>query len=245
MKAHQRIIREQKAKEKSLDLFGDWWRDIDADIKKAEVRRVTKQTAERIILEYEWLGTMHPTSSHFFGIFFGEYCGGVTCFGVKNSSTSFAKYVGAEHEPRGIQLHRGACVHWAHKHAGSMLISASIRELATEGYRWALAFSDSDAGEIGTLYQATNWYYIGLGSKTQPNIVDRTGRIVISSHHMFKTLGSSGRPAIDRFLAENPGTTEQPLNPKGRYVMLMGSKKDKKAMMKHLRPHIQPYPKRQ
>jgi len=40
MKAHQRIIREEKSKEGD-GLFGLWWNAIDVDIKKAEVRETS------------------------------------------------------------------------------------------------------------------------------------------------------------------------------------------------------------
>ena len=55
MKAHQKIIREKKALEDTNDIFGDWWKDIDVDIKKAEIKEVKYSTANQIIEEYEWL----------------------------------------------------------------------------------------------------------------------------------------------------------------------------------------------
>ena len=51
MKAHQRIVREKAAQEND-DLFGNWWQDIDVDIKKAEVKEVTHKQAKEIIEKY-------------------------------------------------------------------------------------------------------------------------------------------------------------------------------------------------
>ena len=66
-KAHQRIIREQKAKEKaSLGLFSD--KPDEINLQKTKIRQINYQTAEKIILEYEWLGTMPTYSTHYFDL---------------------------------------------------------------------------------------------------------------------------------------------------------------------------------
>ena len=66
LKAHQRIIREQKAKENPLSLFPE--KPDIIDLKKAVVRKINYQTAEKIIIEYEWLGNMPTYCTHYFGI---------------------------------------------------------------------------------------------------------------------------------------------------------------------------------
>ena len=55
-----------------------FWEDIDLDLKKAIIKEVERKTAEKIILEYEWLGDMAITNKYY-GIFFENYCGGVIC----------------------------------------------------------------------------------------------------------------------------------------------------------------------
>ena len=68
-KAHQRIIREKKSQETPHDLFGNYWDNINTDIDNGIIKVIDYQTAKKIILEYEWLGTMGTTQYHF-GIFF-------------------------------------------------------------------------------------------------------------------------------------------------------------------------------
>jgi len=51
-----------------------------ADISKAECREISYSDAKKIILEYEWLGTMGTTQMHY-GIFFEGQVAGVICFG--------------------------------------------------------------------------------------------------------------------------------------------------------------------
>lgn len=75
-KAWQRLIREKKEKEESIDLFGEYWKNLNIDIKSAIVKEINYTSAKKIIVEYEWLGTMGTTQYHF-GIFFDGYCAGV------------------------------------------------------------------------------------------------------------------------------------------------------------------------
>jgi hypothetical protein len=72
---------------------------------------------------------------------------------------------GREHRNLAICLARGACVHWAHPHAASFLISRGCK-LAELKFGWKIfyAYSDPTAGEIGTVYQACNWLYLGIGA---------------------------------------------------------------------------------
>lgn len=46
------------------------------DVKRAEVRRVSRKLATQIILKYEWLGAMAQTGYHY-GIFYGSACAGI------------------------------------------------------------------------------------------------------------------------------------------------------------------------
>lgn len=76
-KAHQRIIRESKVKVDNGGLFGY----PEADIKNAICKKIDYKTAEKIILEYEWLGTMGQ-GMYCYGIYFENVCAGVVCFGL-------------------------------------------------------------------------------------------------------------------------------------------------------------------
>jgi len=52
--AWQKQIREKRRTENlDSDLLGNWWSKIDTNIKKAEVREVSYQMAEKIIKDYE------------------------------------------------------------------------------------------------------------------------------------------------------------------------------------------------
>ena len=238
MKAHQRIIREQKSKEKPLLLFSD--QPDEVDIKQATIRSVSYETAKKIILEYEWLGTMGTTQRHF-GIYFDGHCGGVVCYGYFQAMEGYRKFVGEEFAEMGIQLSRGACFHWAHEHSASKLISGSLAILRREGYKYAVAFSDPEAGEIGTVYQATNWHYTGFGKTKHYNIIYHDGRTFMNDRDFNKKYGFKN---LSNFMDEHQELRLKTIEPKARYIKLLGNKSENKKMARVLTPRIHPYPKR-
>jgi hypothetical protein len=131
------------------------------DVGKAIVRPVSWHLAKQIILAYEWLGTMGAGVTNYYGIFFGNYCAGVTTFAPAGFNIpSLAKTFKIEGSKLRY-LARGANVHWSPKGANSKLIAHSLKFEKALGGKLAIAFADSDAGEIGTVYQATNWIYVG------------------------------------------------------------------------------------
>ena len=128
MKCHQRVIRERAALTEIDDPMA---LEAAKDIKNAVVREIDRDTAKSVILKYEWLQNM-GTSARYFGIFFKhpttgvEYLAGVNCFGHPGSNEIF-NICGEEHADKVYWLARGACVHWAHPHAGSFLTTEACK----------------------------------------------------------------------------------------------------------------------
>jgi hypothetical protein len=92
------------------------------------------------------------------------------------------------------------------------------------GYRVVVAFSDPTAGEIGTVYQASNWIYCGL-TAVRPDYIDAAGNRMMGH---FKT----------------DGLTRTKRTRKRRYVYLLGSKAERKLYRKLLRWPVRQYQKR-
>jgi len=215
-------------------------------VKRAVVRPVSKRLARQIILKYEWLGTMGNTRYHY-GIFFGNYCAGVTCVAVGTGTGGVHVHKEFHLTPQQVAcLVRGANVHWSPKGANSKLVSWTCRLLAREsGAKLIVAYADTDAGEIGTIYQACNWTYIGRGSSVT-QFVAPNGRIydqkliynIRFARGMLDTVSWSEqkRALLDA------GWRIQKTNPKHRYVYVL-DRKDK-ALRDRVAHMAQPYPKR-
>jgi hypothetical protein len=250
MKAHQKLIRERKASEDN-DLFGQWWESIDRSINKAEVREIDRATCEAIILEYEWLGCMPAVVWHMYGIFFDGHCGGVVCYGPEYSENSGATVRsgklkgGADWSRYGFEgkmvlLSRGACVHWAHPHAGSKLIRRSM-DLLPKKYEVVTATTDWAAGEIGTIYQACGFHYVGAMRK----VAYRDGWLINGKLYGSRSLRSKlGCTRWETIKARYPDVQKVKQHSKHRYFAFRGGQLVKKRHTKAINHIIKPYPKR-
>lgn len=214
-------------------------------LKDGLVRAVSRRIAEQVILKYEWLGTMSKTSYHY-GIFWGIHCAGVCCVGttVTGGTSTHMPFKIKRHEL--LTLARGACVHWSPAGANSKLVAWTCKLAAKDtGAKVMIAYSDTDAGEIGTIYQACNWVYIGAGSSTA-QWVSPDGRIHDAkySQDILRTKANAHLrrgDIVNILLAE--GWTRQQTNPKHRYVCVL-DKKDK-ALIDRIESMRLPYPKRE
>lgn len=215
--------------------------DVDLSLKTARVGPVAYDVAKQIIFKYEWLGTMGTATNRCYGLSFGPYVAGVTCWTPAGKALpALAKSFGIENHELAY-LVRGACVHWAPVGTNSKLIGYSLKLEAKRGSKLAIAFSDSDAGEIGTVYQATNWTFVGKGD-AWPQWVSPKGRLwsLNQQTDYARRTGMTNKQVEARLLAD--GWKRQTANPKGRYVFLLDPKDERLAEMVEKRR--QPYPKR-
>jgi hypothetical protein len=224
--AHQKIIRDQRRDtDADVDLFGAWWDKIDVSPSLASIQEVTHKTAKSIIEKYEWLGTYANAPLNAFGIYWEDCCAGVVVYGAV-SPPSVARSI-HKHPLKICQLARGACVHWAHPHAASMLISGSLRAMRSKGYEIVVAYSDPEAGEIGTVYQATNWLYCGMTEK-RPDYFYENG----SKHQGHFKPGQTAK------------MESRPRTQKHRYIHILGSRTGRRKIKRNLLWSVSPYPKR-
>lgn len=212
------------------------------DLKRAVVRPVSRNVAAQIILKYEWLGTMATGANRYYGLFFGDHCAGVTSFAPAGFNLPALAKTFAVAGADLAYLGRGACVHWAPTGANSKLVAWSLKYETKRGGKLAVAFADTDAGEIGTIYQASNWWYIGAADQGWPQWVSVTGRTW--SYNQFTKWYRDGhlehQAAID--LLEANGWHRQTSNPKHRYVFILD--RTDTALVARIAAMRRPYPKR-
>jgi hypothetical protein len=209
------------------------------------VEAVSREEATKIILRYEWLGTVPTNAQAFYGLRApsGELLG-VSIFGPTPGTDSM-NACGKENAKLAVGLVRGACVHYAHEHAGSFL-TAKACELAAHDYGWRifLAYQDTRAGEVGTIYQACNWLYIGTtgrggsGHRTRYKAPDGAWW----TSRRFRALKK--RDGKEWPYYERKGWKKGREPDKGKYVHFEGDRRERKRLRKALRYPALPYPKR-
>lgn len=213
-----------------------FWQDIDLSLKKAVIKEVERKTAEKIILEYEWLGDMAITNKYY-GIFFGNYCGGVICINTNGNAAHCGKFYGIE-SSQVSYFARGACAFWTPTGSASKLLAFALKMEKERGALVAVAYADNDAGEYGTVYQASNWIFTGY-TQPEPQYV-KNNKIIDS--RQWKGNYAKDKTYKNRLLSD--GWKLQYGNKKGRYVYILASGKQYDKIYNKIKKLIAPYPKR-
>lgn len=219
------------------------------DLKSAVIRKVSFKEAQPIIVEHEWLGRMSATSWHYalYPDAETDQIAGVACIGGVNCTGGSYLHVTYDLTPQEIAVFaRGTCVWWAHEHAGSYLIAQALKMLKKDAphKKIVLAYSDPSAGEIGTVYQATNWYYLGRTKTTSYRYRSPCGEREFSDASIIvqaQKRGVTWKQVKQEYL--DAGWVMVAQAKKHRYAYLQ-DKKDKrlKALLESM---SLPYPKRE
>jgi len=145
------------------------------------------------IERHEWLGRLGLYPTHFFTARYKGMLAGVIIMDMPNA---FSKMLGENTKKLERLISRGACVSWSPKNLASSLIGFSIKWMVKNTpYRLFTAYSDSEAGEIGTIYQACNFYYLGAKFGTKVQFQNENGRWV--SDRYFRSRSVYKRMAVN------------------------------------------------
>jgi len=117
------------------------------------------------VSRHEWLGKMSLNPTHLFTATYRGILAGVV---VLDMPAPFSKLLGENTRKLERLISRGASISWSPKNLGSSLIMYSVRWMAKNtDYRLFTAYSDAKAGELGTIYQACNFSFLGRKFGTQ------------------------------------------------------------------------------
>jgi len=123
---------------------------------------LTCKRIKEFIIKHEWLGKMPHRPTHRFIATHKGILAGVIVMATPNA---FSNLLGKENRDKEKLISRGACISWSPKNLGSSLIMFSIRWMVKNtSYRYFTAYSDTEARELGTIYQACNFIYLGQNS---------------------------------------------------------------------------------
>ena len=239
----------RKVKQDGIDSFQRWIRErrralepypVDSSLAGAVVRQIARLDAEKIILEYEWLKTIGRAIACY-GLFLSNDLVGAVAFGWPAGAAS-RDICGQELRKVAVCLERGACVHWAPRYAASFLISRATRMASLQfGRKIFYAYADEDAGEIGVIYQACNWFYLGQGIGRDPgrkreDFLTPEGAIV--SGRTLRRRGLTKRGVL--------GLGWQVIysSAKHKYVWFEGNSRERRELISRCRYPFLKYPKR-
>lgn len=255
-KCYQRHIREVWAEVESKPQL--------LSLKGARVEKITREEAESVILKYEWLAADPRTKSPMgrgisacYGLRLDGELLGANCFGVMGGK--IGDICGPEYKNNTVCLMRGACVPHAPKNAASFLTRNACRQ-AYKDFGWEIffAYSDTqDAGEMGTIYQACGWWYVGqdlgraMGS-FHMDYLSPDGSQILTSYKLnhqgsdklfMRSLGWTPEDGAMRPWLISKGWTLLKRYGKKKWVWFEGHRREELKTRSRYRPL--PYPKRE
>jgi hypothetical protein len=136
-----------------------------------------------------------------------------------------------------IGLLRGACLPWAHPHAASKLIRRSM-DLLPERYKVITATCCAAAGEIGTIYRAAGFAYLGQMYRGTRALIHYAGKI-ISERQAKRNFGTCGRRALAKL-----GIRAHLVPRRSRYFAFRGDQREQDTLRAAIADRIRLYPKR-
>lgn len=223
-----------------------YWENYNLSIKDSIVREITFSEAKSVIEKYEWLGCMPVCVKHCYGLFFPSktvnddwLMGGVTVFSQEYTENMgvWDKY---GYTGKIILLARGVNLHFCPRNSNSHLIMESIK-LLPEKYRVITCTVDNLAGEVGTIYQACNFDYVGVMRKGK----ERTGYLIdgklYGSRAIRQKYGTQKKDELTRLI---PNLKVIRQKSKGRYFYFRGDKREVRDLRKSILHLIRAYPKR-
>ena len=163
----------------------------------------------------------------------GEWCG-VILFGsgaTPNIASPFGMIQGEVLELVRVALN-------GKQNATSECVAASLRKLHEDApqIKIVVSFADADQNHVGTIYQATNWIYLGRHGKNE-----RSAFIINGKKTHPRTIGAAGGVQSLKWIRENldPEATEFFSKGKEKYIFVF-NKRLRREWMKQAKP----YPKK-
>lgn len=153
------------------------------------IPKTDTQTAKEIkafIEKHEWLGKIGIYPTHYFVTRYKGILAGVVIMDMPNA---FSTILGEKTKKIERLISRGACISWSPKNLASSLIMYAINWMVKNTqYRVFTAYSDPEAKELGTIYQACNFYYLGQNAGTTKQYKIENGRWVSDRHFRSRSV---------------------------------------------------------
>ena len=173
---------------------------------------------------------------HAYGLFDDEReCLGVVTYSIPTSPQIIRSVVEERWSGYVLELSRLALDESAGRNAASILVGRSLREIPRP--KLIVSYADTDAGHVGYVYQATNFMYCGVGPGTH-HIRLKTGETI----HPRSITASRVSSSPKTWARENGHEVVETAG-KHRYAIILGDKKQKRAIMQDFRWTTEAYPK--
>ena len=193
------------------------------------IRKIQYQEALPFILKIHYAKRVPSTIQYVYGLFNKKNLVGIVAYSIPASASLCEGIAGKNNKHLVLELSRLVLKN-NKKNEASILVSSSLKLLPKP--KIIVSYADTAQDHVGYIYQATNFIYLGLSAK-------RTDRVFIDG-----TKQKHGRHVISTDVKNIKERTVLVARPrKHRYMYVIGSKTEKKNIMKQLRYKKLDYPK--
>ncbi len=236
-------IFDRKARQKMLSTFNQ--KDFEYDgtpINLMSVKLINNETAREYIATFHYSKTFPDSTIFSYGGFLNGKLIGICCFGMGCGKNQYTAIIPNIENGSYLELTRLWCADSMPRNTESKLISMSLKALPPQ-YKLIISFADELQGHCGIIYQATNWYYLGVNGGGKM-LINEKG---IKKHPRLLGIYRMRHPELKEKsndeLMEMLGYKWCESGKKHRYIYLRGTKKEKKSLYIYIYKRIQPYPK--
>ena len=196
---------------------------------------------------HDWLLNKHyakrlPSISYSFGLFKDKELVGVCTYGIP-ASDQLLRCCGDGYKQIAFELNRLIKNDGLGKNTQSYFVAQTFKLLPKPII--IISYSDPNNGHNGYTYQSLNFLYTGkVGGTSEYEFNNKQ----IHARHMNKNWFKKNKLHYNCLITFNKnferiGGRVIKTKPKNRYIMFLGSKTQKKNMLKNLKYDIKPYPK--
>jgi hypothetical protein len=207
------------------------------------ISKVSVSFAREYISTYHYTHTMPDSTMFCFAGFYGDSLAGIIVFGMGSGKNQYTAIIPTIKNGEYIELTRLWSPDGMPKNTESKLIMGSISQLP-KSIKLIISFADPSRNHVGTIYQATNFYYCGMSNGGKV-LVTNDG---IEKHPRLLGIYKMRHPEYvnlsNEELMNKYGWAYKVSSPKHRYVMLRGNKHERKMLYEYIKPMRLPYPKR-
>lgn len=164
----------------SIEISDLEFRYIDAD------DSVGCLAIRQFIERYEWLGKLPVWVTHRFAAYYDNIMIAAVILATPNQ---FSNLLGAEYKNREKLISRGATISFAPKNTASWIVMQSINWMVKNtDFVLFTAYADPSAKELGTIYQACNFQYLGNSFGGTSVYLNSNGRCFGSSYFSQRSV---------------------------------------------------------
>ena len=150
------------AREEMIDNFNiNNFRYNNIPINQMKVKQIDCKAARPYISTFHYSKTMPDSTRYVYAGYLGDKLCGIVCYGMGCGKNQYTAVIPDIKNGEYVELTRLWCANDMPRNTESKLIAESLKLLPTS-IKLVLSFSDESKGHVGIIYQATNWYYLGV-----------------------------------------------------------------------------------